>query len=776
MKCSRTGVQSDLHKMRRIPWYIAFAAVSGAAVVCTVGPPLALFAAELGLDNDQIGLLGGIMPFLQVAGLLAIPLIAWFGVRTVSVFAQTARFVFLALLLVTPFVADQPDKVFVLLLVAMLGFSLLRAVAEAAVLPWSQEFQPPQSRGLIAGRIALFYVPVALIVSWLIQLWLDSQEGLWRFYPVFVIGILLGIVGGLCLLGLGGGRRLTVAPHSDFATGVQTLKTSLAALTEPLLDRNFLVFLAASSLQYVVICSSSLFLLIFFRDLGVASGTLVLLSALISIGSAPGMMVAGWLLDRYGTRPVYVLLMTGQAALFLALPLISAETPGLLPVAAAVFLLCGLFLNPALAVAGIYLLNVVPPDAKVAYTNIHYITVGLVAGAATSAAGFLLALLASHPVSLGDIAVEPFAAFFLLAAILSVLSGLAFHRLREEHGLSVRGFLANFTKGQPIRALMGIKQITGETSEELRRQTAYALGSFGSSLAKKELIEALRDPSFEVRLEAVRALGQLPPHDDVVVALTRMLSLDGLIELQHSSLESLGRIRATTAAPLVAGFLDHPNPLLRARAIRSLGEMQAREHIFRLRAFLSGEHDVDCRLAAVSALGRMGDADSFPMLLDFYRSLADGSDGTGEPRSKVVLLALARIMGCDQSFAHFWTHEQQIPGQVAADLLKRLSRLIAPLCRARAEDLSAAADKHASDFSGAAWCGLLACEPLLGASNHGSAPLVSRLLKGVADIEIPHPALLVLVILGLRQTLRRSRGTDEKLSRTVLRKAEGSGL
>ena len=746
-----TGAQTDLDKLRRIPWYHAHSVLTSLAVLCTVGAPLALFAAELGLSNDRIGLLGGIMPFLQVASLLSIPLIAQFGARLVSTLALAIRYAFLCLFLVAPMFIDRPDFAFALLLVAMLGFSLMRALAEGAVVPWSQEFTPISARGRIAGRNAVLYVPVALVVSWLIQGWLDGQSGVARFYPVFAAGIVAGLAGAFCLLGMRGGRRPAVGGTS----GTAAPSPRISAMIEPLRDRNFLVFLAASSVQYAVIVAQAIFLVLFFRDFGLQSGELVFLSALIPVGAAIGTIAAGWLIDRYGTRAVYVVLVAGQAVLFLMIPLIPEGTSALMALAATVFVLVGLFLYPALSVAGIYLLNVIPPASKEAYTTLHYITVGLVSGAATWGAGLLLVQLTTHPVAVADIVIEPFATLFVLTAVLSVISGWAFHSLREENGLSVRAFFANFTTGHPMRALIGIQQFGGETSEDRRRELAFGLGSFGSPLAKKELIEALRDPSFDVRHEAVRALGHLAPHADVVAALDQVLQLDGLIELQYAALESLGRMRARDAADRVAGFLDSGNALLRARAIRSLGEMRAHEHALRLRAALAGDPDLDCRLAAVSALGKIGDADSLPGLVATYLELARDAEGMGEPRSKVVLLAIAKIMHCEESFAYFWRYEQRKPGEAVSDLLLGLSKVVSARASSLAPGLAAASSAHQPGKPGIAWAAVLVCAPLLVDSAHPDAQRVARLLAGVADVEAPHPALVILAILGLRRALRR---------------------
>src|SRR5690606_13169113 len=128
-------------------------------------------------------------------------------------------------------------------------------------------------------------------------------------------------------------------------------------------------------------------------------------------------------------------------------------------------------------------------------------------------------------------------------------------------------------QGSAIRALISIPRYGALTSEERRQEITYGFGGTRSALVKEELIAALSDPSFDVRHEAIQSLGRLPPNRAVIEALEDILGYDGLAELQYAALTSLGRLRARQASPRVAAFLDNPNTLLRARAIRSLGDI-----------------------------------------------------------------------------------------------------------------------------------------------------------------------------------------------------------
>ena len=709
--------QTDHDKLRRLPWFYGSTVMTATAVLCTVTAPLTLFAAELGLGEDRIGLLAGIMPLFQALGVLALPLILRFGSRRIATAALSMRYVFLTLFLIAPVYVAQPDMVFAVLLMAMLGFAICRSMAEAALVPWSQEFMPRSVRGRIAGRIALAYMPVALGVSWAIQVWLDSRTGLDRFFPVFILGIVVGIAGGLMLLGLRGGRP---RPAGSARPGT---------LAEPLRDRNFNLFLLGSALQHVVLIAINLFLILFFRErLGMSSGALVLQVALVPVGSAAGNVAAGWFVDRYGSRAIQVALQAGQIALLLSLTMLGPQVPGIAVIVPAVFFLFGFLFQASISVAQVYMLNAIPPASKEGYTSLHYSIDGLAAGLVTFASGFLLAWLGPRETRILGVSLGNYEVLFVLAAGVTALSAFVFSRLREEGALSIRDFVGHVTTGSPMKALWGINRYSSRTSEDRRRDLAFRFAGLGSPLVKEELIAALRDPSFDVRHEAILALGHIGAHPSVVRALDVVLDYHGLVELRYAALGSLGQLKAVSSAPKVAQILDDPNPLLRARAARSLGEMGHRPALPRIRRMLAEDDELDCRLAAASALGKLKDRDSMPGLVALYVAQAGDDDSpVAEPRSKVVLLAISKIFECEEEFSHHWRREEIRPGLSMPGLLLRLARLRP----GSAEDLRALAAEYDADQQARALAVLVSMQPALRASSRTDAALAAFMLDQV---------------------------------------------
>ena len=235
--------------------------------------------------------------------------------------------------------------------------------------------------------------------------------------------------------------------------------------------------------------------------------------------------------------------------------------------------------------------------------TLAYMTDGLIAGGVTFLAGMLLEYLSTNSIVLLGAMLGSFETLFALSAVVVIISAGSFAMLKEEGATSIRDFYRRFGHGNAVRALWGINRYGALTSEERRRELAYGFGHTRSALVTEELIAALRDPSFDVRHEAIQSLGHLPASPATVSALESMLTYEGLVELQYAALSSLGRIKASASGEKIARVLDSSNPLLRARAARSLGDIRDSRYLPPIRAILVDDPKINYWLDGVSAVG-----------------------------------------------------------------------------------------------------------------------------------------------------------------------------
>ena len=201
-------ISNEPDKLKVINYYHYSTALQMCAVIGTVAAPLTLYSVELGLNSDEIGILGSLMAFCQVLALISIPVTLYFGSKLVSITTLFTRYIFLLIFLIVPLYQHNLLLVFYLLFFAMLMFAICRSLSEAAFVPWMQEFIPRDVRGRIIGINGIICTPFALAASYAIKMWLDSREGLDRFYPVFIIAIISGFISALLLIKIKGGGKI----------------------------------------------------------------------------------------------------------------------------------------------------------------------------------------------------------------------------------------------------------------------------------------------------------------------------------------------------------------------------------------------------------------------------------------------------------------------------------------------------------------------------------------------------------------------------------------
>lgn len=171
----------------------------------------------------------------------------------------------------------------------------------------------------------------------------------------------------------------------------------------------------------------------------------------------------------------------------------------------------------------------------------------------------------------------------------------------------------------------------------VRAMAAFALGETESPAAGDALVEELakRDPA-NVRARVVEALGKitsaLSPADEARLrawrgAIRSVLEFEAQrlsgpdTQLVLLSLTATLRARPENAGKLVAEFLSHSQPRVRADAANALARLRAKEGNEQLRKLLVGDSDPIVRANAARVLGATEEKAAFDGLLE--RALSD---------------------------------------------------------------------------------------------------------------------------------------------------------
>jgi len=426
-------ISNEPDKLKVINYYHYSTALQMCAVIGTVAAPLTLYSVELGLNSDEIGILGSLMAFCQVLALFSIPITLYFGSKLVSITTLFTRYIFLLIFLIVPLYQQNLLVVFYLLFFAMLMFAICRSLSEAAFVPWMQEFIPRDVRGRIIGINGIICTPFALAASYAIKMWLDSREGLDRFYLVFIIAIISGFISALLLIKIKGGKKI-VNRENDLGY----LKNLFSASK----DKNFNLFLISSGTQYLVITVLAIFLTLFFKiRMNIPTGELIFSSTLVLIGGTCSGFIVGRITDNYGCRGIRVIFQSLQIILLLILPFINSETPYLSYVIGIVFFLFGFLMWGSASIGYIFMLNYVPSNNKESFMSLAYSLDGLIAGITTVLAGYLVLWLDTNNIVVFGKTLGSYEVLFAICAFIIVISMNAFILIKEEGAMGVRTFL-----------------------------------------------------------------------------------------------------------------------------------------------------------------------------------------------------------------------------------------------------------------------------------------------------------------------------------------------
>jgi HEAT repeat protein len=193
--------------------------------------------------------------------------------------------------------------------------------------------------------------------------------------------------------------------------------------------------------------------------------------------------------------------------------------------------------------------------------------------------------------------------------------------------------------GEAVELLTRVVREDPDT--EMQRTAVESLGPIDDPSARKALFELARThPSVDVRREAVEALAEAPPSQEVVDLLARIVREDKSPDVQSEAVEALGEISDGRGLSEVAQFaLTHPVRDVRHEAIETLAEhAPPATSLDVLKRIVADERDEDARQDALEALAELPDGAGIPALIDVARS---------HPNQEVRREALKRLVESD---------------------------------------------------------------------------------------------------------------------------------
>ena len=668
---------TNAEKIRLLPWNIAFSAANNVFVqLVYFGSPFVLFLSALSLSNTEIGFLLSLLPFFGIVALFAAPHVARFGYKRSYLITFNIRNIITAGFLLVPFVMAQSgaDATVILVTVVIMGFAFFRALGDTALIPWMQEYIPNSIRGkhsaindMVARVTSIITVAGAGYV-------LGLSAGLDRFMVLFAVAIVFEGIAAFSVSHLPGGRPV--------AAGGTSYRNLLLAVR----DKNFVTYLAGLGL--VIIAAAPLsFLAIFMQDyVGMSESAIVWLSIGSIVGGFSATYLLGWASDRYGSKPIMLTGLYVKALLPLGWLLMPRNSDLSLPIAMVIWFIWGIAeIAWAIGSGRLLYVKVVPSERKTEYMAVFYAAAGVIGGLSQISSGTILDAFQGLSGRFLIFDLDPFAPLFLAAIVLNFIAVIFFSRVQADSSVSVGEFAGMFMHGNPVVALQSLVRYYRATDERATVVTTERMGQTKSLLTVDELLEALKDPRFNVRFEAIISIARMGTEPRLVDALCDIL--DGTeISLSVISAWALGRMGSERALPTLRNGLNSGYRSLQAHCARSLGTLADKTVAPLLLERLQKEEDKGLRIAYSSALGNM----RVPEATDTLLNVLEKTDNEGARME--LALAIARVVGGEQHFIRLLRNMRQDPGTTASQTLtswrRKLDKSAAPELRAMIDDAS----------------------------------------------------------------------------------------
>jgi MFS family permease len=638
-----TSTLTDVEKINRLPWLVGAQTLNIVFVLFAFsGPVFTLFLDELGLDAAQIGFMLAIIPFLGIVAPFIAPSVARFGYkRTYVTFWGIRKFV-IAFLLLTPAVLARygTDGAFIWVAVIILFFGICRAIAETGGYPWRKEIVPDNIRGKYSAINSMSTTVASILAALAAGYVIERFTGLQPFMILIAVGIVFGLISVIAF---------TRVPAEESSQPETASDGHFRQMNQALHSRNFVLFLAILGLATIGGSAVISFVPLFMKEqVGLTDGVVILLSVGTYIGALVTSFLWGWAADRYGSKPVMQLSLYLLLVLPVAWLLLPRHDLASAPIAMAIAVVAGVAtLAWDISWTRYLFVNAIPEENKSAYLAVFYAWFAIVAGLGPLLAGQILSASKNLEAQIWRLSIDPYTPLFVLSFILILICAIIAVQLQTEGTTSFQRFAGMFLRGNPVKALRMLVRYNFSGDEMTRVMATEQMGDAQSLLSSNELIEALRDPSFSVRQEAIHSIGRIPAEDELVDALIEVLE-DPESELNISAARALGRIGNPMAIPALRRTLFSGYRPLEANSARSLAFLDDDESIPHFQQKLRQEPNPRLRLAYVSALGKLRAAGSVGQLFDLLPQ-ARSEVSRGE-----IGLAIARIVGDEKYYLQHW--------------------------------------------------------------------------------------------------------------------------
>lgn len=301
------------------------------------------------------------------------------------------------------------------------------------------------------------------------------------------------------------------------------------------------------------------------------------------------------------------------------------------------------------------MLSLSPRQNKSLFVSVSIGTAGLVGGLAPLLSGFFLEHSAGMTWLGGNL--DAFQVVFLMGSVLRLATALLFPlRFGEMKATPPVLLVKRLIDANPFKVIHHSYVLNEGVDESQRLDAVHELADAGSDIATEQLIQAMRDPSLDVRRGAVRALSEIGEKSSLPALLAAASSPDA--QIQPEAVEALGRFGERSVTPFLLKCLEEP--ALRLPALRSLGFLKDPAAMEQLVFWSGPKESVGVRATALEARCALGDESVLAPCLHFIRTC-----GHEIPRWQVAI-ALGRMVTAPVDYYSILQQELRVRGECVA--------------------------------------------------------------------------------------------------------------
>jgi hypothetical protein len=592
--------QAQKNKAQR--GFLSFATINALSYAALAESVLVLFALKLGANDFQAGLLSSYIHLTMVFILLGKVMVGrWGAARTYST-CWFGRNLVAALFIFSPWIwlHVSRDLGLIFLLLASFIFFALRAMGLSAENVLLNDFTSEDDRGRFIGRWQFFAYIGTLGMLLAVSFWLGDKPRFSDFQTVFAVGCFLGMLASAFLFNV---------PESE-GPRLSSRQPMLKAFSLLYGERKVRLLLLA---WVAIYCASQL--LVPFQILAVKNGYLVsdrgaiVFVVLQTLGIVSASYLNSLFIDRSGPRPILILSVVGMMLVSLLWAVAPAKIN--LVYTGALFFMAGFFLISLQIGLPHYLLNTVRRENVLNLSLLILVMQGLSAGlVGTFLGGGLLETFRN----LGLEGIKVYHTYFLFVLIALGAALAAVLRLRPLAERKVRDVLGMMFSLRDWQALISLQRLSDAPELEDAHKLLFKLGSLGSDVSEKTLLEYLDSPLFSLRTSALDALDKIEFGPEAAWRLIEEVK-DGEFSTAFMAAEILGRHGVQEAVTTLRESLHSNDFYLEGKAMMALAQLGDRASYPRITEIFQHTYNPRLVIHGARALAFMGERENLWPLL-----------------------------------------------------------------------------------------------------------------------------------------------------------------